>query len=113
VTFVQLRLHIHQFREEFRGWLWLRLRRFVIFCELSALRLTFAALREIFSVFVSIVILPVSRLFKPSILVPFVAVRVKLGNKRYGLQHQDRSVTLEGGHRLEWQIGVSKSEKNE
>jgi hypothetical protein len=30
-----------------------------------------------------------------------VAVRVKLGNKRYALQHQDRSVTLEGGHRLE------------
>jgi len=77
---------------------------FVIFCELSALRLNlcaFASLREIFSVFVSIVILPVFRLFKPSVLVPFVAVRVKLGNKRYALQHQDRSVTLEGGHRLE------------
>ena len=84
--------------------MWLRLGRAVIFCELSALRLNlcaFAALREIFSVFVSIVILPRFPPVQTVHLVPFVAVRVKLGNKRYGLQHQDRSVTLEGGHRLE------------
>jgi hypothetical protein len=31
-----------------------------------------------------------------SVLMPFPAVRVKLDNKRYALQHQERCVTLEG-----------------